>query len=194
MNWLDWVFLVLVAGSATSAFIKGVSREFIGLVSVIAGVVLGTWFYGTVSFYLVPYVKARSLANLLAFLILFGGIMLLGSAIGRIVRGLAKASGLSFVDRLLGAAFGFVRGIVICVAVLMAAAAFTPRVEPPNAIVHSRLSPYFMRAASVGASMAPYELREGFRNTYDQVKAAWRSAVNRGIHELPGEKTQEEKR
>jgi hypothetical protein len=50
-------------------------------------------------------------------------------------------------------------------------------------------------AARVCAAMAPHELREGFRKTYDQVQKAWEEAMKKGIRGLPNtEKAQQDER
>jgi hypothetical protein len=49
--------------------------------------------------------------------------------------------------------------------------------------VQSHVSPYVVDAARVVSSLAPYELKEGFRKTYAQVKAAWGKALEHGTHD-----------
>ncbi|MCL4402162.1 MAG: CvpA family protein [Acidobacteria bacterium] len=188
MNWLDIVLLILVAGSVVTAFSKGLTRELIGFAAVIAGLVLGSWFYGTAAGYLYPYLRSRPLANLVGFLLIFGAVVLLGGLAARIFRGLMKATGLSFFDRLLGAGFGAIRGVVIAVALLMAVMAFGRGPNPPRPIIESKFAPYVMDAARFCASMAPYELREGFRDSYDEVKSAWNHTVRKGMRALPSKK------
>jgi membrane protein required for colicin V production len=185
MSWLDVVLLVVVAGSAATAFAKGLSRELIGFITVILALLLGAWFYGSAAFYVTPYMKNRAVANLVGFVLIFGGIMLLGTITQRIVKKLVKVSGLSIVDRLLGAAFGFARGVVIAIAILMAGMAFTPGNVAPRPILESRLAPYIMDAARVCAAMAPFELREGFRNSYQEVKSVWDAGVKSAIRAMP---------
>jgi membrane protein required for colicin V production len=185
MNWLDIVILVLVAGSAVSAFRKGFSRELVGLGAALAGIVLGSWFYGTAGSYLLPYMSSRAIANFLGFLLVFGGVLLLGSLAGRILHGVLKAVGLSIFDRVLGVGFGLVRGALLAVALVMAMMAFSPGAGPPHAVVRSSFSPYVLDAAGVCASIAPFELKEGFRENYRQVKATWRQAVREHIPSLP---------
>ena len=96
-----------------------------------------------------------------------------------------KVAGLSFVDRLLGAGFGVVRGLLISIALVLALLAFTPGKSPPNAVVHSRVAPYVIDAARVCAAVAPHELKDGFRKSYEQVKTIWGNALKKGIRELP---------
>jgi membrane protein required for colicin V production len=96
-----------------------------------------------------------------------------------------KAAGLSFVDRLLGAGFGVVRGLLIAIALVLALLAFTPGKSPPSAVVHSKVAPYVIDAARVAAAVAPHELKDGFRKSYAQVKTIWGNALKKGIRGLP---------
>ena len=47
MNWLDWILLVVIAGSIIASFRKGFSRELIGLISMVVALFCGLWFYGS---------------------------------------------------------------------------------------------------------------------------------------------------
>jgi membrane protein required for colicin V production len=186
MNWLDIIVLLIVAASVFTSFRKGLSREIIGLVSVVLALMLGTWFYGTAAGWLDPYVSSRAVSNLCGFFLVFVGVLLLGSLVSYIVGRFLRVTGLSIVDHLLGAAFGAVRGALMAVALLMAIMAFTSADHPPAAIVHSRLAPYVAGTAQVFASVAPHELKEGFRKTYAEVKSAWGTAVEERVHGRPG--------
>ncbi len=76
MNWLDVVLLLILAGSMFTSFRKGLSREIIGLVSVVLALLLGIWFYGTAGAFLLPYLSSRAAANFGGFLLVFCGVML----------------------------------------------------------------------------------------------------------------------
>jgi len=185
MNWLDIVLLLVLAGSVVTSFSTGLAREVVGLVSMIAALVLAIWFYGSAGSFLQPYVSSPRIANFCGFLMVFCGVILLGAVLGRLLRRMMKVAGLSFVDRLLGAGFGAVRGVLISVAVVMALLAFTPGKSPPDAVVHSRVAPYVIDAARVCAAAAPHELQDGFRKNYEQVKTIWGNALKKGIRGLP---------
>ena len=45
------------------------------------------------------------------------------------------------------------------------------------------MAPYVVDAARLFVAMAPHELKEGFRKTYAQVKAAWENALRKGHSE-----------
>ena len=191
MNWLDIVLLLILAWSIAASFRKGLTREIVGLASVILALLLGLWFYGTAAGLLAPYLSSRPLANFAGFSIVFVGVMLLGAVVSHVLGRFWKVTGLSIVDHALGAAFGAVRGILVAVALIMGIMAFAHGDRPPDSVVRSRLAPYVADAARVTASIAPYELKEGFRKTYAEVKQAWGKAVQKGLDSAP--KTQKEK-
>jgi membrane protein required for colicin V production len=186
MNWLDAVLAIIVAASVAASFRKGLSREIIGLASVVLGLVLGCWFYGSVAAYLIRYLSSRGLANFAGFLIVFGGVVVVGALVSKIVGKFLKVTGLSFFDHLLGAAFGIVRGVLIAAAVVMAMLAFAPGDQPPQAVVNSRLAPYAATTARIFVAMAPRELKDGFHKTYAEVLEAWKHTLENGGHKAPG--------
>ena len=71
MNWLDIVLALILAASIAAGFHRGLSRQIIGLVSVVLALLLGIWFYGNVGYYLLPYASSRTLANAGGFAVVF---------------------------------------------------------------------------------------------------------------------------
>jgi len=187
MNWLDWVLLLLLAFSIILSFRKGFSRELIELISVIVALFCGLWFYGSAGAFLEPYVSSKGIAHFCGFLIVFIGVLIAGGLIGMLFSRLVKAAGLTFFDRVLGAGFGAVRGLLMSVALIVAIVAFTPSTgdAAPNAVVHSRLAPYVIDTAHLFASIAPRELKDSFRKHYGQVKSIWQDTIKNGVHRLP---------
>src|SRR5580698_484090 len=129
MNWLDYALLAILLFSVAMSARKGFSREIIGLAAALFALVLGMWFYGLAGSFLLPYLSSARVANLAGFLLVVFAVLLLGGMIGWIVSRFLRTIGLSFFDRLLGAAFGFVRGLLIAVALLTAWMAFGPQVD-----------------------------------------------------------------
>ena len=177
MNWFDIALILILGLSVATSFRKGLSREIIGLASVVAGLVLGVWFYGTAASWLEPYLSSPMAAKLGGFLLVFFGVILLGSLVRFIVGKFLRVTGLSIFDHALGAVFGAVRGGLICVALITGMMAFAKDGQPPQAILHSRIAPYMARVGQVTAAIAPHEMNEGFDKSYHAAKTAWNSAV-----------------
>jgi len=174
VNWLDIVLVVVLAFSTLQSLRKGFSREIVGLAASLAALVLGMWFYGMAGSFIAPYVSSARTANLLGFVLVVVAVLLLGSLVGWIVSRFLRTIGLSFFDRLLGAAFGLLRGLLITIAVLTAVMAFGPRTvnDPaPEAVVHSKIAPYILEASRWFVAIAPMELKQSFRERYSLAKS-----------------------
>jgi membrane protein required for colicin V production len=188
MNWLDITLLILMLMSVVISFTKGFSREIIGLISAFAAFLCGIWFYGTAAALVEPYVSSRGVANFCGFALIFIGVLIVGAIAGHILSRILKLAGMSWFDRLLGAGFGALRGLLLGIALVMAIVAFTPgkpAEKPPQAVVDSRLAPYVVDAAHLFSAIAPRELKDGFRKHYEQVKKIWEEVGKKGGRKLP---------
>jgi membrane protein required for colicin V production len=173
VNWLDYILVAILLFSIVISARKGFSREIIGLAAALFALVLGMWFYGLAGSFLIPYVSSLRVANLIGFLLVVFAVLLCGALLGRIVNHFLRTVGLSFVDRLLGAAFGLVRGLLITIALLTAYLAFGPHVDSKTvstSMLHSRIAPYVLDASHLFVSIAPMELKSSFQKDYPQAK------------------------
>jgi membrane protein required for colicin V production len=178
MNWLDLVFGLILAASAVSGFRKGLLRIGIGLGATILGFLVASWSYGTVGFSLRPYVPNKAAANFLAFLLIFCIILGLGALVAAVMARIFKLVGLTIVDRILGAVFGVVRGMLICVVIAMIMLAFAPG-STRAAVGQSYVGPYVVDASRVLSAMTPHEIRDGFHDGYDVVRDMWTEAFKK---------------
>jgi len=188
MNWLDWVLLIVIVASIIASFRTGFSRELIGLISMVVALFCGLWFYGSAGAFVLPYVSSKEIAYLCGFLIVFCGVLIAGAIIGHLFSRLVKAAGLGLFDRILGAGFGAVRGLLFAVALILAIVAFSPGGSdaPPGSVVHSKFAPYVIDTAHLFASLAPRELKDNFRKHYGQVKSIWDEGVRKHARRLSG--------
>jgi membrane protein required for colicin V production len=184
MNWLDLLLILILAASIASSFARGFTREVIGLAAAVVGLLCGLWFYRMAGSALRTYVGSPEAANLIGFLLIFALALVIGWILSVLAGMAMKVVGLSWLDRLMGAAFGVARGVIICVALITAIVAWAPGRDaksPPQAVVQSRLAPYLIDAAHAASMAAPKELRDEFARRYEQVKRIWESALKRGV-------------
>jgi membrane protein required for colicin V production len=175
VNWLDIVFIIVLLLSTFRSFRKGFSREIVGLAASLAALVLAMWFYGLAGSYVAPYVSSVRIANLIGFVLVVVAVLVVGSIVGSIVSRFLRTLGLSFFDRLLGAGFGLVRGLLVTIALLTAYTAFGPHAEngsTPDAVVHSRIAPYILEASRYFVAIAPMDLKVSFRKQYSDIRSA----------------------
>lgn len=172
MNWVDYLLLAILTVSVISGFTAGAARVGVGFIATFIGMFAAFWCYGITAAYIVDYVNSKAIANLIGFFLIFAGVLLLGGLIGRLLASLFKWIGLSWFDRLLGAAFGFIRGALVAIVLVTVLLAFAPAPPPPS-IVDSRLLPYVLGASNVLAAATPHEVKDAFRQTKDKVKKIW---------------------
>ena len=178
LNWLDIILLIAVSVSVVEGVARGFARVGIGFAAALAGVILGIWCYGTVAYFFLPYVSSEGIANFIGFIVVFLVCLAAGALVGRGLAALFKWAGLNWLDRLAGAGFGFLRGIVFAIAIVLAIVAFAPN-KPPTTVVGSYYAPYLIEAANVCVAMAPRELKDGFYESYGKVKDLWADALNK---------------
>jgi membrane protein required for colicin V production len=160
-NGFDWFLAVIVAVSTISGFLRGFLRSLFGLAGIVAGVLLATWQYmelgGRLSQWIHPLVTAR----MVAFLLIASVTLLCFTLAGRAVRKTAKAVGLGSFDRLGGAVYGFLRGIVAGIALMMGIVTALPQ---SGWISGSALAPYFLGVSHAVFFVVPTDLREQITN------------------------------
>jgi membrane protein required for colicin V production len=167
MNWLDIVLLVILLVSIMDGVHKGFSREIIGLAAAMLGLLLAVQFYRFAGEPLRPYISQEWLASIAGFLIIFFGVLIVGSIVSSLVRGILSTAGLSTIDRLLGAFYGFARGSLIALAIIVALRAFTSS----EAVVQSRMAPYLIQACGLVVRVAPRGIENVFQQEYEKLIA-----------------------
>lgn len=172
MNWLDFLLLILLTVFVAEGVVKGFTRQIVGFVALLLGILLGIWFYGTAGSFLLPYVSKPAVAKLLGFLLIFVGVQILGGLAGWTLSKAMKATGLGWLDRTLGAGFGALKAALVGVVLVLAITAF-PFKPLPDAIAGSRAAPYLIDASHVLTYLAPRDLRDGFVATYEKLREFW---------------------
>ena len=178
MNWMDWLLILFLVASVANGFQEGLVRMGIGMMALISGFFLASWFGGMAAGWLMPYVQVKAVAGLLGYMIVFIGVLLIGTLLGALVARMLKLVGLSWMDRILGGAFGVVRAVVVVSVVAMVVTAFAPS-WMPKAVNDSKLAPYVLRSARVFAAATPFEIRNGFDRAYKELRDLWTAATQK---------------
>jgi len=165
-NWLDFVLLAVVLVTVVIGLVKGFIREVIGVAAVILGLVLAGQYYENLSALLRPLISPEMLDHFVSFLLIFFAVVVLGwvtaSLLSRWTKGPFK-----FFNHLLGGAFGFLKGLLICGVVVMALLVFSVEKE---AVSKSRLAPYALYVTNGIVQFVPQELKVRFKSIYRDIK------------------------
>ena len=121
MTSFDYAVLIIIGISIVVSMMRGAVRE----VLAIAGWLAAIFAAKTYAIELVPLLPAdiptEALKLLAAHIIVFFGVLVIASLLTIALSSLIKKIGLNWVNRFLGAFFGFARGlIIVCVLVFLA--------------------------------------------------------------------------
>jgi membrane protein required for colicin V production len=149
----DWFLVAMVAVSGLMAFRRGLVRMLFSLAGSIAGILVASWIYLRVGDWLHRWIGSVPAAQIVAFVAILMGVMLVFSIAAGLVRRTVQAVGLGFMDRVAGAGIGVVRGVLLGVAAMMALAAFAPGLGWAKGSV---LAPYFLAGAHAVSFVVPH--------------------------------------
>lgn len=175
---LDLLLITIIGGSVVFGYLAGFARAGVGFIATIAGVLFGFWFYGIPAEWIHRYIASSILSNLAGFLVVFVICTTLGTLLGKLLAKLFKWTGLTWLDRLMGAGFGLIRGAVAAVAFVSVLMAFTPK-PVPQWMTGSYLLPYAIDASNIVASLAPRALKEPVRQSIGEIRQAWNDEVRK---------------
>lgn len=178
MNLLDILLVLVVGASVVTGLMAGFARVGIGFIATITGLLCGFWFYGIPAAWIHQHLHSKTASDLLGFFIVFFAFVSLGAMLGKLLSQLFRWTGLTWLDRLLGGAFGFVRGALIAVAFIAVLLAFTPK-PTPNWMVNSSVLPYAIDASNLCASLAPREIKEAFRESMRDIRKIWEDELKK---------------
>jgi membrane protein required for colicin V production len=162
----DWIIVAVLFVSVIQAASAGFFQEAFGIAGLVFGYLLAAWNYQRLANHFVSY-GAPWMVEIAAFLIIFMCVMLLAGLAGRVARWVMQEAGLTFFDRIFGAALGLLRGSLIDSVVLVSLAAFTPT---SKWLQGSELAPYFLVAGRAVVWVAPSELRARFYQGLDLLR------------------------
>ncbi|MEI8158586.1 MAG: CvpA family protein [Burkholderiales bacterium] len=130
MPTLDWIFLAVLLISLLVGAWRGLVYELLSVVNWIAAFVLAQWFAPVAAQWL-PMSSATEVVRYAAgFVLVFVSSLFAGGLLAFLISKLVAAVGLRPVDRVLGAAFGLVRGVILLLA-FSVVFGMTPLVKGP---------------------------------------------------------------
>jgi membrane protein required for colicin V production len=160
MHWVDIVVFVILGFSVLIGLFRGLVKEAISLATWILGIWVGLSFASNLAEMLPFQVGDQTVQIVIAFVILFLIILLIGGIINYLAGQLVDKTGLSGTDRTMGLVFGFFRGgLIVTIMVLLATLTNMPNEEWWQ---RSMTLPYFHDAALWLKAFLPDSLAQHF--------------------------------
>jgi membrane protein required for colicin V production len=140
-NWLDWLFVGIIALSVLLSLWRGFVREAMSLLGWVAAFVIANLYSDLVARQLADTISNVSARHVAAYVIVFIAVLVAANLLSFLLKQVVWMTGLTVPDRILGTVFGFARGVlVILVLVLLARELLVP--EDLQSVRESQLMPH----------------------------------------------------
>jgi membrane protein required for colicin V production len=168
MTVFDLIVLALVSASVVAGALRGFVRALIATAALFVGLVVAARGYEWAGGWLraLGAVNSSAAADAGGFLVLLLLFVSVGFAAGALLRGSLKRAKLGWVDRVLGASFGFVRGVAVCSAMYLALMAFPVRL---SSVQEARTAPALAAGARLLSFATSSDLRTRFLAGYKRL-------------------------
>src|SRR3990167_4646367 len=128
MTSFDYAVLTIIGLSIIFSVMRGMLREVLAILGWVAAFYVGRTYTDQILPMMPVDIPTESLRVLAAFLVLFLATLLLTSLLGIALSAIIRKVGLGWLNRLLGAMFGVIRGLlIVCVLVFLAGLTSVPQ-------------------------------------------------------------------
>lgn len=170
MTVFDLFVLAIVGASVAAGALRGLVRALIASLGLAVGFFVASHTYEQAGGFLRSFglVESTEAARAGGFLLMTGVVLLVGFVLGESARAGLRRARLEWFDRVLGAGFGFVRGVAVCSVVYLALTAFPVRLE---SVTHARTGPALAEGARLLALCTSGDVRARFLAHYHHLFA-----------------------
>lgn len=172
MNPLDILIIIILLYCLIRGIFRGIIKELSSIIGVLGG------FYGAYAYYplvakqLSRWISNTGYLNILSFMIIFCVVFIVISILGIIIKYLLRISFLGWVDRVCGAGFGIIKGILIVSVILLALTTFLPKGAP--LIKNSLLSPHVTMISEKLIKVTSTQMKRQFGAKIEELKKIWK--------------------
>jgi membrane protein required for colicin V production len=165
MTFFDFIVFALVGASVAAGASRGLVRALITGAALIVGLIVAAQGYEFAGKFLLGLgiVESKAAANAGGFLLIMTFVLVAGFVAGQLVRGGLRRVRLEWFDRVLGGAFGLLRGLAVCSVMYLALTAFPVRIE---AVDKAETAPLLAEGARLLALFTSQDLRTRFLEEY----------------------------
>ena len=139
MNPFDVFTIIVISYSIVRGLFRGLVKEVSSIIGVLGGFYAAYSYYPMVARLLTGIIKDQSYLNILSFLIIFCGILIIISILGVVIKYLLNVAFLGWIDRICGVGFGLVKGVLIVTVIFIILTTFLSKGTPliKNSILES---------------------------------------------------------
>lgn len=125
MTYVDYIILGGLAFFLVKGYFKGLINQVMSIAGMISGLIIAWKFYPLVSQFGTDLGIPETVSMVISFILIYAAVVFIAKFLGKILHKLAKALFLGWVNRLAGALFGLIEGLLL-ITILLVLISFTP--------------------------------------------------------------------
>lgn len=172
MNPFDIFIIIVLSYSIIRGLFRGLVKEVSSIIGVLGGFYAAYSYYPLVAKLLTSIIKEQSYLNILSFLIIFCGILIVISILGVVIKYLLNVAYLGWIDRICGVGFGLIKGILIVTVIFIILTTFLSKGTP--LIKKSILAPHVIWISEKMVGLVSDDMKKDFFTKLDEFKKAWK--------------------
>jgi membrane protein required for colicin V production len=169
VTWVDWAIVIFLVVSVLGGLQQGFFRSVCSLGGLLLGLAIAAWNYGRAAALLSPFVHIETVADTIGFLLIALAVMAVAGIFGSILSKTFRKLGLGCLDRLAGAVFGLVQGVLLVTLCILVAVAFFPKARW---LAEGQLPRQFFGVCHLSTSLSPSDLANRIRGGLKELEVA----------------------
>lgn len=167
------LIIAILAFCVIRGVFRGLVNELSSIVGVLAGFYAAYTYYGHISKLLLRWMADPAYANIISFLIIFCLVFLIVGITGVVIKYALNIAFMGWFDRVCGACFGLIKGILIVSVLFLIFTAFLPKGAPM--VKNSIFAPHLALLSEKLAKVVNQEMKQDFGVKIEDLKKHWRS-------------------
>jgi membrane protein required for colicin V production len=172
MNPFDILIIVILGYSLVRGLFRGLVKELSSIIGVLGGFYAAYTYYQVLAGLLAGLIHDTAYLNILSFLAIFCGVLIVIGVLGVIIKYLLNIAFLGWVDRIGGFVFGVLKGVLIVSILFITLTAFLPK--GAAFIKNSELAPHVSWVSEKMAKVISKEMKQDFKAKLGELKKAWK--------------------
>ena len=171
MNLLDVAFALILGFCLVRGIFRGLIKELTSIVGVLAGFYFAYRYYPQMAKFLGHWIHGPSYANILAFILLFAGVIIVIGTLGAVIKYLMNIAYMGWVDRLSGAMVGAIKGVLIVAILIAILTAFLP--TKSNLLSDSIFVRHLSAVSALMVRAGSADMKHLFNTQLKELKETW---------------------
>ena len=173
MNPFDLLMITIFAYGLIRGVFRGLVREMASIVGVLGGFYAAYTYYPQVAKLVSAWITNPAYRNILSYLALFTLVVIIVGILAVVIKYLLNIAYLGWVDRVSGALFGAIKGILVIGVIFIVLTAFLPKGSP--FIKNSTLAPHVATVSEVMATVLSKEMKTNFILKNKELRKSWQT-------------------